>query len=189
MITQLPLALFAALGVCAFGAASAPNRAIPLQRLIETSERRLALAEQVALAKWDSHAPVEDPAREAQVVMFAVKQGEARSLDRKLVADFFAAQIEANKVIQYHLLGEWRRRGVAPAHKPIDLGAVRQQLDRIQLELIQALVDIAAPRATPTCRIDVAKAAAKYSPSNPHFSRRLLTVGLDRALGAVCDSR
>ena len=189
MITQLQLALFAALGVFACDAARAPNPASPLQRLIETSERRLALAEQVALAKWDSDAPVEDPAREAQVVMYAVKQGEARSLDRILVADFFAAQIEASKVIQYHLLGEWRRRGVAPAHKPIDLGAVRQQLDRIQLDLIQALADTADPRAAPTCRIDVAKAAGKYSPSNRHLSRRLLTIALDRALGAVCAPR
>jgi chorismate mutase len=47
------------------------------QRLVETSAERLAVAEHVALAKWDSGATVEDEAREAQVISDAVKLGEA----------------------------------------------------------------------------------------------------------------
>jgi chorismate mutase len=37
-----------------------------LHRLVEMSARRLAIAEQIALAKWDSGTPVEDASREAQ---------------------------------------------------------------------------------------------------------------------------
>jgi chorismate mutase len=33
-----------------------------VQRLVATSAERLAIAEQVALAKWDTRAPVEDEA-------------------------------------------------------------------------------------------------------------------------------
>jgi chorismate mutase len=65
-----------------------------LQRLVETSAERLAIAEQVALAKWDSEAPVEDQAREAQVISDAVKVGEARGLKSDELAQFFRAQIE-----------------------------------------------------------------------------------------------
>jgi chorismate mutase len=42
-----------------------------LQLLVDTSARRLLLAKQVALAKWDSRVPVEDPTREAQVITAA----------------------------------------------------------------------------------------------------------------------
>jgi len=35
---------------------------------VETLVRRLAIAKQVALAKWDSQASVEDAAREARVI-------------------------------------------------------------------------------------------------------------------------
>jgi chorismate mutase len=39
-----------------------------LQSLVETSAQRLTIAEQVALAKWDSGSAVEDVPREAQVI-------------------------------------------------------------------------------------------------------------------------
>ena len=44
-----------------------------LQPLVETLARRLAIAKQVALAKWDSPAPVEDAAREARVIAAAIR--------------------------------------------------------------------------------------------------------------------
>lgn len=71
-----------------------------VRQLVETSARRLAIAEQVALAIWDSGAPVEDTAREAQVIASATKAGEAMGLGRENVASFFRAQIEANKLAQ-----------------------------------------------------------------------------------------
>jgi len=44
-----------------------------LQPLVERLARRLAIAKQVALAKWDSQAPVEDAAREARVIAAAIR--------------------------------------------------------------------------------------------------------------------
>ena len=78
-----------------------------LQPVVETSARRLVLAKQVALAKWDSKASVEDTAREAQVIMGAAKDGEPKRLNQTFVSHFFAAQIEANKLVQYVLLADW----------------------------------------------------------------------------------
>jgi len=49
-----------------------------LQPLVETSALRLVLAKQVALAIWDNQTPVEDAAREAQVITAAVKDGQSR---------------------------------------------------------------------------------------------------------------
>ena len=60
-----------------------------LRPLVETSARRLELAREVALSKWDTQTPVEDPAREAEVIHVAVKDGELRGLDPAWVSHFF----------------------------------------------------------------------------------------------------
>jgi chorismate mutase len=145
---------------------------LKLQPLVETTARRLALAEQVALAKWDSHTRVDDPPREAQVIMSAMKQGDSMGLDGRFVSDFFRAQIEANKLIQYHLLAGWYRAGKAPAHTPINLAkTVRVELDRVQTALITALADTVQIRANAACRADIAMAVGKYVSSHDHDPR------------------
>jgi chorismate mutase len=167
--------------------ARAQNPIDKLQVLVETSARRLALAKQVALAKWDSRAPVEDPSREAQVIMGAVKQGESRGLDGKFVSNFFRAQIEANKTLQYCLLADWYRAGRAPAHAPINLAnTVRPELDQLQTALIAALADTATIRANMTCHTDVAKVVGKYVSAHKHDPWPLHAIALDRALAAAC---
>jgi chorismate mutase len=115
------------------GVEGGQNAIDQLQPLVETSVHRLDIAEQAAFAKWDSKAKVEDAPREAQVIMGAVKEGESAGLDRTFVANFFRAQIEANKVVQYALLADWYRAGGAPAHGPANLTTgIRPKLDRLQ---------------------------------------------------------
>jgi chorismate mutase len=154
---------------------------------VETSARRLLIAQQVALAKWDSGAAVEDLPREAQVITGAVRDGVSRGLDPASVSNFFKAQIEANKVIQYSLLADWCRAGGARAHAPIDLIAtIRPELDHIQAALIAELADTVAIRAGTTCRADVTKAIGKYVLVHRHEIGPLQLIALDRALAASC---
>jgi chorismate mutase len=156
-----------------------------LQPLVETSARRLVLAKQVALAKWDSRAPVEDPTREAQVITAAAKDGELKGLDRTFVSNFFAAQIEANKLVQYSLLAAWHRAGGAPKHRPVSLtDDIRPQLDQIEAALIGELVETKDIRTSASCQDATAKAVATYLAHRPLGS--LLAVALDRALEANC---
>ena len=165
----------------------AQNAVDKLQPLVEMSARRLALAEQVALAKWDSHTSVEDPSREEQVIMSAVSEGKSRGLDGTFVSKFFRAQIEANKAVQYSLLGNWYRTGRAPGHAPVNLAnTVRPELDQLQTALIAALADTAMIRAGTTCHADVAKAVGKYMSSYKGDRWCLYAITLDRALAAAC---
>jgi chorismate mutase len=158
-----------------------------LEGLVETSARRLAIAKEVALAKWDSGAPVEDAPREAQVIASAVKDGAAIDLEPASVESFFRAQIEANKVVQYALLADWRRSGKAPAHAPINLVAtIRPQLDQLQTALITELKDAAAIRVSASCPTEVAKAVGKYVAAHKHDVDPLEAIALDRALAATC---
>lgn len=161
-----------------------------LQPLVEASARRLAIAEQVALAKWDSQTPVEDAAREAQVITSAVKDGESRGLDRTYVSKFFMAQIEANKVVQYSLLANWHRVGHAPDHTPINLATtIRPELDQLQRKLIEGLAETEAIRASKTCGADTAKAVGIYFAAHRRGSASLQAIALDRAMAAACTDK
>ena len=159
-----------------------------LQRLVETSAQRLVIAEQVALAKWDNGTPVEDASREAVVFASAVRAAESRGLDQTTVANFFRAQIEANKLVQYSLLAEWRRIGKAPDHKPVNLAnTIRPELDEVDAALIAELEESAAIRASASCHANIAKAVGGYV--SAHTNSPLKAIALDRALGTACTGR
>ena len=108
------LAILITLAIGGIRTASAQVPIDKLQPLVETSARRLLLAKQVALAKWDSQAPVEDPAREAQVITAAVKDGEAKGLDPTFVSHFLpprSRRINSSSILcwQSGIARAWRR--------------------------------------------------------------------------------
>ncbi|HWO30716.1 MAG TPA: gamma subclass chorismate mutase AroQ, partial [Candidatus Acidoferrum sp.] len=143
-LNKRKLAFLAALNICAAGGAYPQNAIDKLQPLVETSAERVVMAEQVALAKWESGAPVEDVPREEQVIVRAIKAGASRGLDQAAVSNFFRAQIEANKLVQYSLLAEWRRVGQAPDHTPVNLAeTIRPELDQLETALIAELAETA----------------------------------------------
>jgi chorismate mutase len=181
------LAIVAAFAIGGTGAAYAQNAVEQLQPLVETTAHRLMIGEQVALAKWDSGKAVEDAPREAQVIRDAMKDGAAKGLDESSVSNFFNAQIEANKFVQYALLADWYRAGKAPEHAPVDLlKVIRPQLDEVQKSLIAELVDTAPVRTSKTCRADVAKAVGKYVSTRSLGGGPITAATLDRALAGAC---
>jgi chorismate mutase len=181
---RLTLLVLTMTPICNARAQSAVDK---LQPLVETSAQRLMIADKVALAKSDSGAAVEDTTREGQVIASAIKEGEAKGLEQSAVSDFFKAQIEANKIVQYSLLADWRRTGAIPEHTPVNLAqTIRPELDRMQTTLIAELADTAAIRSGATCRVDVARAIGKYMTAHPHDIDTLHTIALDRSLAATC---
>jgi len=179
------LAVATSILISAIGAAHAQSAIDRLRPLVATCARRLAIAERVALAKWDSRVEVADEAREAQVVQSAVQYGASKGLDERLVAKVFIAQIEANKLVQYSLLADWRRKGRAPAHKPVDLAAIRLELDRLQTDLIDELAEVGSLDKRAACQTDIAKAVGRYL-EHKRGDSALQRVALDRALAAIC---
>ena len=158
-----------------------------LQELVELSGRRLVIAEQVALAKWDNGMPVEDASREDHVIGSATQAGESRGLDPTSVSNFFRAQIEANKLVQYSLLADWRREGRAPDHTSVDLAStIRSELDEVDKALIAELAESKVIRARASCRTDLAKAVGKYALAHRKQFSSLKAIALDRALATAC---
>jgi chorismate mutase len=159
----------------------------PLRSLVQTSARRLQIAEKVAMAKWRSGAPVEDTPREIEVIQKAVKDGMGLGLAPAEVEEFFKAQIEANKLIQYFLLSDWHRVGRPPANPPDDLAnEIRPQLDEIESRLIQELKRSTVARSAKSCPVEVAKAVGEYLDSHGLNANSRDGVALDRAMASVC---
>lgn len=167
----------------------------PLQNLVESCARRIHIAHDVALSKWDNGSPVEDSVRESEVIQRAVAATEPKGLDASWVSAFFRAQIEANKVVQYELLAEWGRAGNTPEHPPVNLKAtIRPELDQLQTQLIAELEEASALRAQPRCPAIVAHAVGDFLNAHhkPHESLNsspdsiVDSIALDRALGTFC---
>ncbi|AJO76092.1 chorismate mutase [Pseudomonas sp. MRSN 12121] len=179
MTSRLCLALLTLLlagNACAAPAALAP--------LLGSIEERLAIADQVALSKWDSHKPVEDRPREREVIAAAVALAPAYQLEGGTVEQFFAAQIEANKLVQYARLSQWTLKGQAPdSPRPDLVGQIRPQLDRLQKRLLQQLADFGPYRTDPQCPSWLARAT--HGGDRPELRR----LALVRATAELCVSK
>lgn len=117
--------------------------------LLRLLDERLRISGLVAQAKWNSGRPVEDLAREGQVIeAFVVRAGEP-GVNETLASAFMRAQIEASKMRQRALLEQWRRRREPAFAEPPDLvKEIRPRLDALNSKLCEALL-----RASP---LDVA---------------------------------
>ncbi|MGE0383264.1 MAG: gamma subclass chorismate mutase AroQ [Gammaproteobacteria bacterium] len=114
-----------------------------IDRLLALVDARLALAPEVARAKWVAGAPIDDPDRERLLLERTLGQARAAGLDGGLAADFLQAQIDASKAVQRDLFERWRRRPPAPGPVPDLQHEVRPRLDTITRDMIGALREVA----------------------------------------------
>ena len=184
---KLKIVFLLMLSIYAATSAYAQVESVHLQELVELSDQRLVIAEQVALAKWDNGMPVEDASREDHIISCATKAGLSRGLDPTSVSNFFRAQIEANKLVQYSLLADWHREGRASDHSSVDLpNTIRGKLDDVDKELIAELAESRVMRGNAPCPTDIAKAVRKYTSAHRKQFSPLKAIALDRALAAAC---
>ncbi|QCI15013.1 gamma subclass chorismate mutase AroQ [Pseudomonas putida] len=112
----------------------------PMDTLLAQIQQRLAIAEEIALHKWDTAQAVQAVAREQQVLTNVRHSAWRYQLAPERAADFFADQIEANKMVQYGLIHQWQARGAAPEVPRRDLyTTLRPQLDSLQDQLLKSL--------------------------------------------------
>lgn len=77
-----------------------------LGTIVELAARRLALAVDVAAAKFAGGQPVDDPAREQQILDWVAEEPGEAGRDARVA--FFRDQMAASKIIQRGLLAYWR---------------------------------------------------------------------------------
>jgi chorismate mutase len=119
----------------------------PLLRLVE---RRLALMHDVARWKWNAGKPITDPERERELLQSVVERGRGKGLDRELVRSFFAAQMEAARLVQQADFDRWKAKNQEPFTDTTSLAVLRQRLDHLNGELIDALAEVGPRLSGPT---------------------------------------
>lgn len=160
---------------------AAPPAPESLRPLLMTLNERLNIGDQVALTKWDSGKPIQDSAREAQVIANARTLAAERKLDADDVAQLIAAQMEANKLVQYGLLAQWQAAGAAPDTPRPDLSQqIRPRLDELQTRLLQQYADFVPYRHDPQCPAWLAKARSGLAHDSLH------DLALTRATAELC---
>ena len=155
-----------------------------LHPLADLSAQRLATADLVAAAKYGTDSPIDDPARERQVLDDVARQAREVGADPEATVRIFRDQIEANKVVQRALHRRWDADpSQAPTERP-DLAEVRKEINRVNGELVRAIADSATARSAPYCGGLLTASAAQV-----RHDRRLdplHTVALARSLRSVC---
>jgi chorismate mutase-like protein len=129
----------------------------PLTRLVI---RRLLISDQVAASKFGTDSPLDHPVRERQELDRVREQAGSLDLPADATAAFFRDQISASKLVQAGLFDRWTARpDTAPPARP-DLGAIRQELDRLTSELLlelKATEPLRATAAARTVRLELAR--------------------------------
>ncbi|QLH26809.1 chorismate mutase [Streptomyces sp. Rer75] len=172
--------------VAAPAAPSAPTAHGQLRPLAGLSADRLLVADQVAAAKWGTDSPIDDPAREQQVLDAVAEQAREAGGDPAATVRIFRDQIEASKVVQRGLYRRWQADpSSAPTERP-DLGKVRVEINRINGELVRSIADAADARTAPSCPGRLLAGAL----ATGHEKRLdgLHAVALTRALPSVCET-
>ncbi|MEV8316492.1 gamma subclass chorismate mutase AroQ [Streptomyces sp. NPDC059900] len=157
-----------------------------LHTLADLAARRLATADLVAAAKYGTDSPVDDPAREQQVLDDVARQARELGADPGATVRIFRDQIEANKVVQRALHRRWDAdpsQAPGPGERP-DLAEVRKEINRVNGELVRGIADSPAARAAASCRGLVGVGALQVRQDRK--LDLLHTVALERALRSVC---
>jgi chorismate mutase len=112
-----------------------------LDRLLRLMQQRLTLMHEVARWKWNAGQPITDPQRERELLHSVVERGRGKGLDPELVRSFFAAQLEAARLVQQADFNRWQANKQEPfADK--SLAVLRQRIDHLNRELIDALAEL-----------------------------------------------
>jgi len=131
---------FALLLLASCQSTGVPQQQAALKQLLVLIDQRLTVAPLVARAKWNSGAPIDDPAREKLILDAVSQQAAEAGVDAAFARQFFQAQFDAGKLIQGKLHEQWRSAKQAHFDDAPDLGRdVRPILDRLSPQIIATL--------------------------------------------------
>lgn len=158
-VSLCSLLLMTLLSACA----SAPPgpTAGDVSQLLALQKTRLDIAAPVARSKWNTGAPIDDPAREGVILDDVAARAQSMGIDAQWARRFFQDQFDAGKIVQRDLHRQWRVGTHPPFTNPPDLARdVRPILDRLTPELLTVLSKINGHLCEPI----VASALAQLTP-------------------------
>lgn len=154
------LGLAAALALLVLGAAPGSHADVPspLFALVDAAAQRLQSADAVAASKWITGGPIEDPARERQVIEAVTAAARAHDVDPGYVERIFRDQIDATVGVEYARFSEWKLdQPRAPATAP-DLADSRSAIDTQNRTMVTEIAAQWDSLHSPGCAADLAAA-------------------------------
>ena len=120
---------------------AAPDRA--LDDLLVLMRQRLELMHDVARYKWAKKVPIEDNARENALLEDVAARGRGLGLDPADTRAFFAAQVEAAKLVQRADFRRWQADSLGPQGEAPNLTEVlRPRIDALNRDLLDVFAKI-----------------------------------------------
>jgi chorismate mutase-like protein len=114
--------------------------ATPAVQLAALIDERLAIVTEVARAKWNTQAAIEDPVREQALLQSLRERAIALHVPAATVDRFFGAQIEAAKLLQRELFARWQRQRQGQFAGAADLAQeIRPEIDRVTSRMLEQL--------------------------------------------------
>ncbi len=129
-----------------------------LDRLLHLMEHRLTLMHDVARWKWNAGRPIADPDRERALLRSVVERGQGKGLDPNLLRSFFAAQMEAARLVQQANFDRWKEKKEKPPTGK-SLAELRKEIDQLNGELIDALAEVVPRLSRPEVQRDLPQRA------------------------------
>lgn len=120
--------------------------------LVDAVIERNRVADDVAVAKWHSGAPVHDPVREAALLDAVRTAAGGQALDPAATVAWFEDLLAASRQIQNARLDHWHQHNAVPPGPPPALTELRERLDALQPLLLEALRDQWEATNAPACR-------------------------------------
>jgi chorismate mutase len=122
-------------------AGAQPPRVDPaIDNLLELMKQRMLLMHDVARTKWNAKTPLADPDREKAMLRELAAKGRALGLDPAFTSSFFAAQIEASKLMQRDDFRRWKAEKRGPFTEALDLKRdLRPRIDALNSKLLTTL--------------------------------------------------
>ncbi|WP_372412216.1 chorismate mutase [Streptomyces luteireticuli] len=158
-----------------------------LARLVDLAAERLMTADQVAASKWISGKPIEDSAREEQVLEAMNAEAQRLHLDQAVVRQIFKDQIEANKLVQQGLHDRWKDYPQERPDSAPDLDHIRDEINRANTAILTALQESQSILRTPLC--PTLRDNSTDSLVHDQHLNNLHTQGLQRALSGMCSAQ
>lgn len=115
-----------------------------VERILELADQRLAVMPAVAAVKWQTKAPIFDPARETAVIQRAADLGAPMGLAGEPLKHLFELQARLAREVQTSLHEQWQAHGFSYSEPVTTLAALRPKLDGLTIDILQAIY-VAAP--------------------------------------------
>lgn len=156
----------------------------PLFALVDAAAQRLQTADPVAASKWTTGGPIEDHAREQQVIDAVTAQASQHGVDDGYVQRVFRDQISATVGVEYGRFSEWK---LDPASAPTaapNLSESRTTIDGLNRTMVDQIATQWNSLHSPSCVTDLE--AARNAVVDARGLDALYQRGLMFATGAYC---